>query len=102
MGVDTNTVILLKSILASDSLRKIFRTVAENRIATKDDLIKVVQSAPESEAAASGSPDPESQLNALTEADLIGVSSDRQKYYVTAKGLKVASDLNQLSGELHI
>jgi hypothetical protein len=86
MALDTIAATVLQTVLTSENLRKLFKTVVDRKIADKSDLAKAV---PE------GS-DAENQLQALTEADLIGPSTDGRKYYVTAKGLKVARDLNNL------
>jgi predicted transcriptional regulator len=86
MGLDTASATVLQSVLTSDTLRKLFKTVADRRIAEKDALAKVVPK--ESDA--------DQQLSTLAQADLIGASTDGKKYFVTAKGLKVARDLDNL------
>jgi len=41
-------------------------------------------------------PEAHQELDALEKADLIGAAPNSGKYYVTAKGLKVARDLEKL------
>jgi hypothetical protein len=85
MAIDTVTVRLLGSVLGSETRKKLFTTVAGSRIADMEQLKKLM-------------PDMEigSDLDALKSADLIGAGRE-SKYYVTAKGLKVARDLEELS-----
>jgi hypothetical protein len=83
MEIDTTTLTLLTSVLSSTTVRKLFTTIANSRIAEKS-LLK------------QANPEPDQALDALKEADLIGSGSDGEKYYVTAKGLKVARDLEQI------
>jgi len=82
MAIDPITITLLTSVLSSDTVRKLFKTIANNRIAEKSVL---KQTDPEADQA----------LGALQSADLIGAGSEG-KVYVTAKGLKVARDLEQI------
>jgi hypothetical protein len=86
MALDTVTATVLRTVLTSDALKKLFKTVAASRIAEKDALTRVIPD--ESDA--------DQQLNTLAQADLIGASTDGQKYFVTAKGLKVARDLDNV------
>jgi hypothetical protein len=83
MAIDTTTITLLTSVLSSETVRKLFKTIANSRIAEKS-LLK--QADPQADQA----------LGALQEADLIGSGSGGSKYYITAKGLKVARDLEQI------
>lgn len=86
MALDTATITVLTSVLTSDALRKLFKTVADRRIAEKDVLARVVPA----------DADADQELKTLTQADLIGASTDGQRYFVTAKGLQVARDLEKL------
>ncbi|ADW68851.1 hypothetical protein [Granulicella tundricola] len=86
MSIDTLTVKLLSSVLKSETRKKLFTMVAGRRIADMDQL----------KEATSGS-DIRSDLEALENADLIGAGQASEKYYVTARGLKVARDLQELS-----
>lgn len=83
MAIDTVTVTLLNSTLGSPTARKLFTRIAANQIA----LYPALKEA---------SPNADEELSALQSADLIGADSSGQKFYVTAKGLKVARDLQQL------
>ena len=83
MAIDTLTITLLTSVLSSETVSKLFKTIASNRIADKSLLEKADSKADEA-------------LDALQSADLIGAGSGGDKYYVTAKGLKVARDLEQI------
>jgi len=84
MPIDNLTVTLLKTILDSSSTRKLFTTIAVNQIAELATLKEAVPNADE-------------ELKALQGADLIGANRSGEKYFVTAKGLKVARDLEQLA-----
>ncbi|HEX7728157.1 MAG TPA: hypothetical protein VF392_03905 [Terracidiphilus sp.] len=84
MAIDAVTATLLSSTLASDVARKLFTKIVVSRIA---DATSVKTDVPEADK----------QIEALKEADLIGVGSSGQNVYVTAKGLKVARDLEQMS-----
>jgi hypothetical protein len=86
MALDTVTATVLKTVLTSDALKKLFKTVATSRIAEKGALTSVI----------AGESNPEQELDKLTQADLIGASTDGQRYFVTAKGLRVARDLDNL------
>lgn len=83
MGIDTVTVTLLSSTLASQVARKLFTKIAANRMADVESL-------------KTEDPDAEHQLEALKDADLIGLGDSGKNLYVTAKGLKVARDLEKL------
>jgi hypothetical protein len=83
MAVNTITVSLLNSVLSSATARKLFTTIASRRIA---ELASLKQN--DSDAAR--------ELEALEDADLIGSAQSGERYYVTAKGLKVARDLEKL------
>ena len=85
MAIDTMTVQLLTTTLASDLRKRLFSAVVGNRIANEGKLKEI-------------SPDNDisSDLEALKSANLIGVGGESQ-YYVTATGLKVARDLKELS-----
>lgn len=80
MSVDSMTFNLLSSVLETSSMRRLFSTIADMRIAKKAPL----------QAA-------DNELDALVGADLIGSAPDGDQYYVTAKGLKVARDLERLA-----
>jgi hypothetical protein len=73
---------LLVSILRSPSARKLFTTIAANRIAEVTQL-------------RAADPNVDRELIELQSNDLIGAGSG-EKYYVTAKGLKVARLLENL------
>ncbi len=83
MTIDTITVTLLTSTLASQGARKLFSKIASNCIVNVESL--------KSEA-----PDAEQQLEALKDANLIGLGDSGKNLYVTAKGLKVARDLEKI------
>ena len=85
MAINTSTVQLLTTTLASDLRRKLFSAVVQSRIAGEGKLKEI-----------SPNDDIGSDLEALKSADLIGVGGESQ-YYVTATGLKVARDLKELS-----
>jgi hypothetical protein len=82
MAIEAVTVSLLGSTLASAAVRSLFTKIAGKRIAEKDALRE-------------GNPDADQQLEALENADLIQAAPSG-KYFVTAKGLKVARDLEKL------
>jgi len=82
MAVDTVTFTLLTSVLSSEAVRKLFKTIANSRIADKSALTEA-------------DPQADQALDVLQSADLIGAGADGEKFYVTAKGLKVARDLEQ-------
>ncbi len=82
MGIDAVTVTLLNTTLVSPAARKLFTTIASRRIALLASL---------REAGAN-----DEELAALKGADLIEANSNGEKFYVTAKGLKVARDLDML------
>ena len=83
MVIDATTVALLGSVLGSSAVRNLFTTIANKRIAERDAL-------------RAANPDADRELEALEEADLISAAPGREKYYVTAKGLKVARDLEKI------
>lgn len=83
MGFDAGTVTLLNSVLGSAEVRKLFTTIAAKRIAEAATLKQ-------------GHPDADQDLGLLKDADLIDSAQSGEKYYVTAKGLKVARDLEKL------
>jgi secreted protein with Ig-like and vWFA domain len=83
MAIDKVAVTLLGSVLGSPIARDLFTTIANKRIAEIAPL-KATHS------------DADRELDALEEADLIGAAPKSGKYYVTAKGLKVARDLEKL------
>jgi len=83
MAIDTVTVTLLGSVLGSSVARNLFTTIANRRI-TEIAPLKATN------------PDADQELDALEKADLIGAAPNGGKYYVTAKGLKVARDLEKL------
>lgn len=85
MAIDVVTFSLLGSTLASSAARNLFKSIVNRRIAEKSSL--QVDSA-----------DADQELDALEKADLIGAAPGGDKYFVTAKGLKVARDLEQLPG----
>lgn len=84
MAIDTATVNLLSSALSSPVARKLFTSIANSRIAE-------IGSLKEANAGA------EQALDTLERADLISIGRSGKSYFVTAKGLKVARDLEQLS-----
>jgi predicted transcriptional regulator len=77
------TVTLLGSVLGSSAVRNLFKTIAGRRIAETAPL-------------KAENPCADQALEALEKADLIGAASSGEKYYVTAKGLKVARDLEKI------
>jgi len=77
----------LGSVLGSSGARKLFTTIASKRIA-------------EAASLKATAPDAGQELDKLEEADLISPASSGEKYYVTAKGLKVARDLEKLSATM--
>ncbi len=83
MAIDTVTVSLLGSVLGSAAARNLFTTIANMRIAEVGPLRAV-------------NPDADQELDALQKADLISAAPSGGKYYVTAKGLKVARDLEKI------
>ena len=83
MAIDTVTFTLLTSVLSASNVRSLFKTIAEKRIAEKSALEKSSETA-------------EEELGKLQDADLIGAGADGKRYFVTAKGLKVARDLEQI------
>jgi hypothetical protein len=84
MAIDATTVVLLETTLKAPASRKLFAAIATSRIATAETIkTQVLQS-------------PDEALSALKAADLIGEDTKGTKYYVTAKGLKVARDLESL------
>jgi hypothetical protein len=84
MGIDTTTVgYLMGSVLGPTDIRHLFRVIAQQRIADAASL-------------RANNADADRELKILEEADLIGASPNQTKYYVTAKGLKVARDLDSL------
>jgi len=83
MVIDAITATLLGTVLGSSGTRSLFTTIANRRIAEAG-LLK------------QDNPDADQQLKALENADLIGAGANGEKYYVTAKGLKVARDLEKL------
>jgi hypothetical protein len=83
MAFDTTTVSLLTSVLASSAIRDFFKDIARQRFGEIDSLRAKNEKA-------------DQELRILEQADLIGVAPNQTKYYVTAKGLKVARDLENL------
>jgi hypothetical protein len=81
MAIDAVTLSLLTSALGSSATRKLFKTIVNFRIVDATSLKK-------------DNPDADQALTALRDADLISSAAD--KYFVTAKGLKVARDLEQI------
>jgi hypothetical protein len=81
MAIDTTTVRLLTSVLSTPLARDLFSSIANKRLAPKNSFQETDQS----------------NIQALKEADLIGVASSGENYYVTAKGMKVAEDLATLN-----
>jgi len=83
MVIDTTTARLLDSALSSPAARDLFKTIANRRIADVNDFPKDYS---------------EADLGALENADLIGKgnASNGTQYFVRAKGLKVARDLEKL------
>jgi hypothetical protein len=84
MAIDTSTVVILETTLKAPERRKLFAAIAASRIATVETIkAEILQS-------------PDQALNALKAADLIGEDTKGTKYYITARGLKVARDLESL------
>jgi hypothetical protein len=83
MAIDAVTVTLLGSVLGSSAARDLFKTIARRRIAETAPL-------------KAENPGADQELEALERADLIGSASSGEKYYVTARGLKVARDLEKI------
>ena len=83
MAIETVTGALLGSVLASSTVRTLFTTIVNSRIAEVASLRAT-------------NPDADQELEALEKADLISSAPSGAKYYVTAKGLKVARDLEKL------
>jgi predicted transcriptional regulator len=83
MAIDSVTGALLGSVLASSTARNLFTTIVNRRIA-------------EAASLKAANPEADQQLDALEKADLISSAPSGRKYYVTAKGLKVARDLEKL------
>jgi hypothetical protein len=88
MAVASVTATLLTSILGSPEVRKMFRAVADQRIAQKAALVN--------SNSEDGKQQQENELQELQKAGLIGLAQETGKYYVTAMGLKVARDLESL------
>jgi predicted transcriptional regulator len=84
MAIDTATVHLLSSALGSPVARKLFTTIAKSRIAEIASLKET-------------NPGADQALDTLERADLISIGQSGKSYFVTAKGLKVARDLEQLA-----
>jgi hypothetical protein len=84
MAIDTATVNLLSSALGSPGTRKLFTRIANSRIAEIASLKET-------------NPGADQELDTLQRADLISIGQSGKSYFVTAKGLKVARDLEQLS-----
>lgn len=83
MVVEAVTVSLLNSVLSSPEIRNAFMRIAKQRIVDAANLKG--ENAPEN-----------SGLEELQAADLIDFSPTSEKYFVTAKGLKVARDLQKI------
>jgi predicted transcriptional regulator len=83
MPIAAVTATLLGSLFSSSSVRSLFTLIANKRIAEKATL-------------KASAPTVEADLAALVEADLISSAPDGEKYYVTAKGLGVARDLDKI------
>ena len=83
MVIDVTTFSLLASTLATSAARSLFKTIVSRRIAEKASLKTTSVS--------------DEQLDALVNADLISLTPHGDKYFVTAKGLKVARDLEQIA-----
>jgi hypothetical protein len=81
MAIDIATVNLLQSVLGPPAVRKLFTTIADMRIVDMETLKADY---------------PEANLDALQQANLIDVGNSGKRYYVTAKGLKVARDIAKL------
>jgi hypothetical protein len=82
MAIETVTGTLLGSVLASSVARNLFTLIANRRIAERGTLSRTIDS--------------QAALDALESADLISSARAGEKYYVTAKGLKVARDLEKI------
>ncbi|MGO4879768.1 MAG: hypothetical protein ACLP59_02970 [Bryobacteraceae bacterium] len=82
MAIEAVTGSLLGSVLASPAARNPFTLIVNKRIAEKGAL--------------PATSDSQAALAALESADLIGSARGGEKYFVTAKGLKVARDLDKL------
>jgi hypothetical protein len=74
---------LLRSVLSSTATLDLFKSIATSRIAEKSTL-------------KAANADVDHELDALKEADLIDTAPNGEKYFVTAKGLKVARDLEKI------
>lgn len=83
MAIEAVTATLLGSLFSSSAVRSLFTLIANRRIAEKATL-------------RASNPTPEADLAALVEADLISSAAGGEKYYVTAKGLRVARDLEKI------
>jgi len=83
MSIDAFTFTLLGSVLRPATTRELFRKIANSRIAEATQL-------------KADDPAADQDLGILQSADLIASGSNGSKYYVTAKGLKVARDLEQI------
>ena len=68
MEIDTTTLTLLTSVLSSTTVRKLFTTIANSRIAEKS-LLK------------QANPEPDQALDALKEADLITSRREGQQIW---------------------
>jgi hypothetical protein len=82
MPIATVTVGLLESVLASSVARNLFTLIANRRIAERGSLPATAES--------------QAALDKLESADLISSARGGERYYVTAKGLKVARDLEKI------
>jgi hypothetical protein len=85
MDIDPATFSVLTSTLGSSVTRDLFRTIVNRRIAAKAPL-------------QAANPNADQELDALERADLISPAPNGEKYFVTAKGLKVARYLEQIPG----
>jgi hypothetical protein len=83
VAIDAITVTLLSTVLGSTAARDLFKSIARKRIAEMTTL-------------KADNPEAAKSLPALQSADLIGADSTGEKVYVTAKGLKVARDIESL------
>ncbi len=88
MAIDTITVNLLETVLNPPSIRKVFTTIADMRIA---DIEKLGVNHPEITPVV---------LDTLEHADLIGKGASGRRYYVSARGLKVARNMGKLYATL--
>ena len=84
MPIDLVTIGLLGSTLGSEAVRNMFKSLVRKRIAERSTLRAVDD-------------DADRKLAALVEADLISAAPG-DRYFVTAKGLKVARDLEKIPG----